>query len=476
MPSIRLICAPSARFERGFRRIRAELGVPNGFPPPVESEARTAAGRWTPGSDQRTDRRDIELVTIDPEGSRDLDQAFHAERRGSGYRVHYAIADLGLFVEPQGALDHEARTRGVTLYSPDERAGLHPTSINEGAASLLPDLDRPALLWTLDLDQRGALTDARIERAIVRSRAAESYQQVQADLDGGEPDLVHELLREIGILRQHREIDRGGVSLNLPSQEVVEQDDHYSLEYDQALPVEGWNAQISLLTGMAAAQMMVDGGVGLLRTLPPPEKSTLASLRKISLALDVRWPEGMSYAQWVRALDPSVPGQAALLTQAARGLRGAGYVAFDGDRPDRLEHAAIASTYAHVTAPLRRVVDRFTNEILLALAADERPAGRLLEALEELPSIMGRARQKERTLERGLVDFAEALVLQVQVGNQFDAVVTDVDADDGEIRLQLLDPAVVTHMKGVGPELGDTIRVRLDAVDVEAHKVEFALT
>ncbi|MCP5028401.1 MAG: RNB domain-containing ribonuclease [Actinomycetia bacterium] len=475
MSSIRLICAPTDRFETGFRRIRSELGVPDGFPPPVESEARTAVSRWHPDMDQRTDRRDLGLVTIDPEGSRDLDQAFHAERRGSGYRVHYAIADLGVFVEPNGALDVEARTRGVTLYSPDGRAGLHPTSVNEGAASLLPGLDRPAVLWTLDLDQRGELTEAHVERAIVMSRAAESYQQVQADLDRGEPDPVHELLREIGTLRQHREIDRGGVSLNLPSQEVIDHGDRYSLEYDVALPVEGWNAQISLLTGMAAAQLMIDGGVGLLRTLPPPERSTLASLQKISRTLDVRWPEGMSYAQWVRALDPAVPGQAALLTQAARGLRGAGYVGFDGDRPERLEHAAIASTYAHVTAPLRRVVDRFSNEILLALTAGERPAGWLIEALEELPSIMGRARQKERALERALVDFAEALVLQSQVGNHFEAVVTDVDVDDNEMRLQLLEPAVVTHMEGAGPELGDIIGVRLQAVDVEAHEVRFGL-
>ncbi|MCP3854286.1 MAG: RNB domain-containing ribonuclease [Actinomycetia bacterium] len=476
MSSIRLTCAPAERFESGFRRIRSELGVPDGFPVPVETEARAAAAAWPPAHDERTDRRDINLVTIDPEGSQDLDQAFHAERRGSGYRVHYAIADLGVFVEPGGALDTEALTRGVTLYSPDERAGLHPTVINEDAASLLPGLDRPAVLWSLDLDQRGELTDVGLERAVVQSRAAESYQQVQADLDGDNPNPVHDLLREIGTLRQHREIDRGGVSLNLPCQEVTDHGDHYTLDYDVALPVEGWNAQISLLTGMTAAQLMIDGGVGLLRTLPPPDRSTLASLQKISRALEVRWPDGMSYAQWVRGLDPSIPGQAALLTQAARGLRGAGYVAFDGDRPDRLEHAAIASTYAHVTAPLRRVVDRFNNEILLAHAAGCRPAGWLMEALEELPSIMGRSRQKERALERSLVDFAEALVLQNRVGDQFDAVVTDIDEDDDEIRLQLLEPAVVTYMAGTGPALGDTIGVRLDGVDVKAHRVEFSAT
>ena len=70
----------------------------------------------------RVDRLDLELVTIDPEGSRDLDQAFHAERFGNGYRVHYAIADLAHFVTSGGPIDEEAWRRGVTFYGPDRKA------------------------------------------------------------------------------------------------------------------------------------------------------------------------------------------------------------------------------------------------------------------------------------------------------------------------------------------------------------------
>ena len=131
-------------------------------------------------------------------GILDLDQAFHAERRGNGYRVHYAIADVAAFVAPGSALDRESFVRGVTLYLPDGRAPMLPNQLGEGAASLLPDEERPALLWTIDLDATGATTSARLERATVRSRARLDYPSVQAALDRGAADEPLVLLREIG--------------------------------------------------------------------------------------------------------------------------------------------------------------------------------------------------------------------------------------------------------------------------------------
>ncbi|OWY62445.1 ribonuclease II, partial [cyanobacterium TDX16] len=156
MPSPRLVAALDAEEVRtGLRRIREELDVPGPHPPEAVAEAEQAARSWT--RDGREDRTEIPFVTIDPPESRDLDQAVHlSRRRGGGYRVHYAIADLGAFVQPGGALDQAVHQRGVTFYSPDERANLHPPVLGEGAASLLPDEDRPAVLWTIDLDADGA--------------------------------------------------------------------------------------------------------------------------------------------------------------------------------------------------------------------------------------------------------------------------------------------------------------------------------
>ena len=142
----------------------------------------------------------------------------------------------------------------MTLYLPDGRAPMLPNIVGQGAASLLADQDRPALLWTIELDSTGATTSARLERATVHSRAALDYPGVQATLDRGAGDASLALLREIGSLRRDLEAARG-ISLDLPSQEVVADDrGGFRLEYGAPLPVEGWSAQISLLAGIEAAR------------------------------------------------------------------------------------------------------------------------------------------------------------------------------------------------------------------------------
>ncbi|MFQ5554698.1 MAG: RNB domain-containing ribonuclease [Acidimicrobiia bacterium] len=470
MGRITLHCPHTAGFLEGFASIRTQFDVPERFPPDVVRAAEAAAAR---PADDRIDRRDIEFVAIDPAGSRDLDQAFHAHRRGSGYRVHYAIADVSAFVSPGGAVDEEARRRGLTFYSPDAKASLHPEVLNQDAGSLLPDTDRPALLWTMDLGPDGAVGTARVERALVRIRAARSYADVQSDLDAGRPDDVTDLLREIGTLREQREIARGGVSLNLPDQEVVEVDDGFDLHYRDSLPVEGWNAQISLMTGMAAAKIMVAGGVGIMRSLPPPDPDTLRWLQRSSRALGVPYDDDTAYGDWVRSLDTSRPREAALLTSAARGFRGAGYTAFDGRTPVGADHAAIASPYAHVTAPLRRLIDRFDSEIVLALSADRRPPGWVLDAIERIPEVMTDRSRHERRFEKALVDYAEAMVLSCRIGETFPAIVTGVQ--NGRATLQLKDPAVIARLKMDGVSLGEVVRVRLGSVEPRERRVDFSL-
>src|SRR5207244_4289192 len=125
-----------------FDRIRGEFRVPRAFPAPVDAEAAAVARRGpvapAGGVSARIDARDVPFVTIDPPGSRDLDQAFHAEPDGTGFRVRYAIADVAAFVEPRGLVDVESFARGVTLYLPDGRAPMLPDLLGEGAASLLP--------------------------------------------------------------------------------------------------------------------------------------------------------------------------------------------------------------------------------------------------------------------------------------------------------------------------------------------------
>ena len=476
MPSVPYICEDKVICE-GLSALRTQLEVPTGFSDEVivEAEASAAAGPRIPegsAASTVTDRTDIEMVTIDPPDSMDLDQALHCSAIDGGWRAYYAIADVAAWVTPGGAIDLESQARGFTMYSPDSRAPLHPQAISEDAASLLPDVDRQALLWTIDLDESGHIVSKHLERAMVRSRAKLSYRMADELVTSGDPMLG--ALKSIGELRQQLEVERDAVSLRLASQEVIRVDGGFELEYDESLPIEDWNAQISLLTGIAAASIMIDGRVGLLRTLPRPQRRTIDELRSTAKALGIEWPKSMSYPEMVRSLDPNNPIDAAMIAQSARGLRGAGYEAFDGELPKLTEHSAISAEYAHVTAPLRRLGDRYANECVLAVLAGVRPPEWVLEALPELPRMLGQARNREGALDRAVLDLVEAALLTGRTGETFHGLVTSTDDRQERVRVQLADPAVVAYASGAA-NLGDEVLVRLNTADVTKQKVEFEL-
>ena len=528
--------APPAEVARALDALRAQYEAPTAFPPEVLAEAEAAATAWAQDgparllADGARDARALDLVTIDPPGSMDLDQAVLLERLpaqtdragvptgdapgpAAAYRVHYAIASLATFVTPGGALDVELRRRGETIYAPDAATPLHPEVLSHGAASLLEDMDRPACLWTIDLDARGEVLSARVERALVRSRARLTYDQVQAAIDEAgslppsAPADLPGLLSEIGRLRLEREAARGGISMTTPEQvievtavtEAAEPPEAvatqtaaaadpegptppagYRLAYRVPVPAEQYNAQISLLTGMCAARIMVECGVGILRTLPPARPEDYARLRRVAAALGIDWPAAQPYPELVRGLDHAIPAHAAFLEQAMSLFRGSGYLAFgvggvgvpaDDEAADSEEavHSAIAARYAHVTAPLRRLVDRYGEEVCIAACAQAPVPEWVLEALPDLPDVMEQTGKRARAIGRGALTALEALVLRGHEGEVFDGVITS--ERDGRGELVLAEPAVVTEIRagrGIsdgGLPVGERVRVRLLTAD-----------
>lgn len=463
---------PSALAE-GVARLQTKLGIPDGFPGEVLAAAETAAREPHLPAEDRTD---IPFVTIDPPGARDLDQAVHVARDGTGYLVSYAIADVAAFVRPGDPIDLEAHRRGQTFYAPHRRFPLHPPVLSEGAASLLPDRTRPALLWQIRLDADGATQEAFVRRVLVRSRAQLTYDEVQIALDTDHADESLELLREVGLLREEREIARGGVSLNIPEQEiVVRSPGKWRLRFRELARIEGWNAHISLLTGMAAARIMLDAEVGILRTLPPAEESALAKLRRTALALEIPWPDDMEYPAFIRSLDMHRPEHAAMGEAATMLFRGAGYDAFNGNRPELDVHAALATEYAHVTAPLRRLVDRYAEETCVALCAGQPVPEWVQAALDRLPEEMAASNSRATTFERAIIDMTEALTLSGRVGQEFSGTVTELRGKAPErAKVMISKPAVEADVVGT-PGLGERVRVRLDRVDVAEGTHAFSL-
>ncbi|MEU1278939.1 RNB domain-containing ribonuclease [Streptomyces sp. NPDC005805] len=474
--------AAEATLRTALREIRTSPDVPGPFPPEVLAEAETAAR--TPGIGPDTPVSDLPFLTVDPPGSTDLDQAMHLARRpGGGYRVHYAIADVAAFVTPGGPLDREAHRRVQTLYFPDGRVPLHPPVLSEGAASLLPGRTVPALLWRIDLDADGAplttgpTASLDVRRTLVRSRARLDYAHVQRQIDTGTAEEPLALLREIGRLREALEAERGGISLDVPEQEISERDGAFVLAYRAPLPAEGWNAQISLLTGMTAADVMIASGTGILRTLPTAPDGAVARLRRSATALGIEWPHHVSYAALVRALDAREPRHAAFLQECTTLLRGAGYTAFTGgELPTPSVHAAVAHAYTHCTAPLRRLVDRYAGELCVAAVAGREPPEWVTAALPALPGEMAEGSRRANAVERACVDLVEAAVLRDRVGEVFDGVVVDVKDKSPDVgTVHLADPAVVARIEGDGVALplGERLPVRLTHADPATPSVLF---
>ncbi|MDP9395123.1 MAG: RNB domain-containing ribonuclease [Actinomycetota bacterium] len=453
-----------------FAQIRDELGVSAAFRPEVRAAAVDAAARPRPPA---VDRTDLELVTIDPPGSMDLDQAVHVSRHGDGHRLNYAIADVAAFVTAGDQVDRESFRRGQTLYAPDGRIPLHPPELSEGAASLLEGQDRPAVLWTVDVSSDGTIVDIDVVRALVRSRARLDYETVQQHLDAGTADDALVALRELGRVLQEAERRRGGIDLPAPEQEVVADAGRYHLEFRSRRPVEGWNAQMSLLTGRAAAALMLDARVGILRTLPEAPPEGVEQLRRAATVLDIDWGPAESYADVVRRCDATEPAHLAFLQQATVLLRGSGYTPFAGAAPETSWHAGVAAQYAHVTAPLRRLVDRFGTECALAACRGEEPPEWAVAALPELPAVMTASDRLAGALERATIDVVEAAVLAPYVGETFEAVVVEASTDAGTVALRT--PAVRARCAGKALPVGQRVVVRLAEASFDDRKVRFEL-
>lgn len=460
--------------------LRRSLALPDGYPAEAQAEAERAAAAVPvdPAAAELADLRGVEFLTIDPAGSTDLDQALHLERTATGAILHYAIADVPAFVTPGGALDAETRRRGQTMYAPDGRVPLHPPALGEGAASLLPGVDRRAYVWRFVLDDGARPIETTVTRAIVRSRAQWAYADAQRAIDAHEGPESLLAMPWFGQQRADRERERGGASLNMPEARIVRVDPGegegaggYRLERSYGVPLEDWNAHVSLLTGMAAAEVMLRGGFGILRTMPPADPDDIAAFRAQTVALRLPWRLDVAYGDYLRGLDRS-PAARAVKEYAGGLFRGAGYVVFDGAPERDVTQAAIGAPYAHATAPLRRLVDRWTLVICDALANGREIPAWARASAPALPQLMARSGQTASQLDAGALDRVEAALLHGHEGEVFTGVVVRVRGDSA--RVQIAHPPVEASVRGLGAAPGATVRLRLVTASISDGRLEFA--
>jgi exoribonuclease R len=456
----------TALLKAGLDALRTQYAVPDSFPPDVLEAADKAAARPVT-TEGRRDARDLPMMTLDPASSIDLDQAFSIAAEGDVLVLSYAIADVGFFVDRGGVIEAEAWKRGSTVYLPDGRTPQYPPVLCEDAASLLPDVDRPCILLTVLVAPDGGSTLRTAEWAVIRSRAKLAYETATTAEYG---DLLPDLFRRI-----HEAEDRRGASrIDFPEQDV---------ETDPSVPgglrlvardrneSEDQNSGMSLAANLAGARAMLDAHTGLFRTMEEPNNGAIRALHYAARALGIEWKKGETLRELNGTLDPKNAKHVAFLLQARRAGGGATYSVFD---PAKLPwHAAIADSYAHATAPLRRLADRYVLDLVVALTSGLAPNAAELATLAELPAVMERAESVGHKLDRAAIDLIEAVTLVDRVGEVFDAVVTSVER--GLAAIQLADPPVWAKVPAPNAEPGDAVRVKLVSSDPAAHQIRFEL-
>lgn len=451
---------PDHALADGLATLRTEYQVAPDFPPAVIAEATDAARKPLT---EHVDRTAMPFATLDPASSTDLDQAFAIEAAGNDLLLHYAIADVAWFVADGEALDQEAWRRGETLYLPDGKASLYPKLLSEGAASLLANVDRPAVIFTVRVAPDGDASLEGAERAVIRSTAKLAYETVRPqDLPQG----FDELARRISAA----EDARGAARVDPPEQEVTpDAGGKLRLMFRPRLPAEDQNAALSLASNLAVAKLLLEHRTGLFRVMAPPDAAATQRLRHSAAALSLDWPQDETLDQFSRTLDAADPKQAAFMLAVRRAGSGASYAPYrDGVTP---WHAAMAATYAQATAPLRRLADRYVVRAALAVANGQPVPPTVLDAFNKLPAVMAKADARAGQIERAVIDLAEAALLAGHEGEAFAARV--IDADDRGGRVQLCDQPVVARVDGAGLEPGAPITLRLTNVDLGKRTVRF---
>jgi exoribonuclease R len=235
------------------------------------------------------------------------------------------------------------------------------------------------------------------------------------------------------------------------------------------LESETRNAAMSLAANLAVADALLAHGTGLFRVMAEPDQGAIRRLRHTARALGIDWPRAMPLAELERGLDAADQKQAGFLLAIRRAGRGASYAPYRAGAVPW--HAAVAATYAHATAPLRRLADRYVVQSALAVANGRPVPPAATDAFGRLPDVMARAESLGGQIERAAIDLAETIMLRGREGESFPTVATDVDARG--VRIQLCGLPVVARVAAQGVEAGDELEVRLLAADPDRRALTF---
>ncbi|HSH46610.1 MAG TPA: ribonuclease R [Longimicrobiales bacterium] len=480
--------------------------LPLEFPPEVEAEARRLNERGVQPEDlaDRLDLRGQLVFTIDPEEAKDHDDALSIRRGEDGlWEVGIHIADVSEYVVEGGVIDQEAFLRGTSVYMVDRVVPMLPETLSADLCSLRPHEDRAAVSLIVHLDDEAEVRRHTVARTVIRSAHKLSYEDAQAILDGGAApsDEVREALN--GLLKLSRKLrgrrqERGSIDFDLPEARVVLNTRGEPTDIQRVLRMETHKIVEDF---MILANEVVDRDA-MGRKLPflhrvheAPDGDRIENLRTFLATLGVRIPEKPSPKDLQAALNKfdGRPEESLVSTIVLRSMKRAMY------SEKSLGHFGLATDhYTHFTSPIRRYSDLVVHRILTRAIVD---GDRIPESMrtETLPAVARRASDRERVAvdaERDSVDLKKVEFMQRHEQDEFEGTVSGVTSFGLFVLLDRFFVEGLVHVSSLNDDyyvfleeqfalvgenqkrrfrLGDRVRVRVDGVDLENRKIDFAL-
>lgn len=478
--------------------------IPMEFPEAAIKEAEQAP---RPVLGDRTDLRDIPLVTIDGADARDFDDAVYAERDGEGWKLLVAIADVAHYVKPDSPLDKSAYERGNSTYFPDRVVPMLPEALSNDLCSLRPHEDRACLACWLYVNKDGVLTRHQFVRGLMKSRARLIYEQVQRAYDGLTDETTAPLMDDVikplygayHTLLAARQ-NRGTLELDLPERKVIidpkgrVQDISPRLRLDSHRLIE----EFMILANVAAAEALEAKNMGTLyRVHEAPSLMKMEALRTFLKPLGYSVPQAnvMQPRMFAKVLEESKdsPLSQMISMVVLRSQSQARYA------PENQGHFGLALTrYAHFTSPIRRYADLVVHRGLIKAynLGDGGISSEELSELEDMGEHISATERRSALAERDAVDRYTAIYLAERTGAYFEGRVTgvtrfgmfielDETGADGLVPMNSLDDDFYTHdethhcligrRNGRVLRLGARCKVKLLAADALQGSTVFEL-
>ncbi|MFW5452734.1 ribonuclease R [Thioalkalivibrio sulfidiphilus] len=488
--------------------IRAH-GLPFQWPEEVTEAADKLGARVSPAAKKgRLDLRDMPLVTIDGEDSRDFDDAVFCEPlEKGGWRLWVAIADVSHYVTPGDPLDKEARHRATSVYFPERVIPMLPEVLSNGLCSLNPDVDRLCLVCEMQITSRGRIKDYTFHEGLMRSHARLTYTKVAGIVLDRDAELHREYARLVPhleelhalykVLRKARD-KRGAIDFETTETKIIFGADR---KIERIVPYERNDAhkiieECMIAANVAAAKFLKKHKIpALYRVHPGPKPEKVEALRAFlgELGLSLGGGEEPHPKDYTLLLDQvrERPDAHLIQTVLLRSLKQAVY------SPEDVGHFGLAhDDYAHYTSPIRRYPDLLVHRAIRHLLRGGK-ASDFHYSHDEMVVLGEHCSMAERRADEASWDvegWLKCEFMQDKVGETFDGVITSVTSFGLFVELKDIYVEGLVHVTSLSNDfyhfdpvghrmtgerggrvyrMGDPIRVQVARVNLDERKIDF---